>query len=43
MVLILKQPVRVSGLFGIDKQATCIGLFIDDARLFRSELDRRAN
>jgi hypothetical protein len=40
IVLVLKQPVRVSGLFGIAKDVSRIGLFLDDVRAFRSELDQ---
>jgi hypothetical protein len=39
MVLVLKQPVRVSGIFGLDKEASRIGLFLDDARAFRKALE----
>ena len=41
MVIVLKQPVRVKGLFGIEKEVSRIGLFLDDVVTFRTELDRR--
>jgi len=41
MVIVLKQPVRVNGLFGIDKEVTRIGLFLDDVGAFRAELDQQ--
>jgi len=40
MVIVLKQPVRISGLFGITRTVSRIGLFVDDPRAFRGELDR---
>jgi hypothetical protein len=41
LVLVLKQPVRVSGLFGLDKNVSRIGVYVDDLGEFRAELDRR--
>jgi hypothetical protein len=41
MVLVLTQPVRVNGLFGIGKGVSRTGLFIDDTRAFRAELDQQ--
>ena len=41
IVLVLEQPVRVSGLFGITKEVSRIGLFFDDTRAFRAEIERR--
>jgi hypothetical protein len=40
LVLVLKQPVRVNGLFGIHKQVSRIGLFLDDMGAFRAALEQ---
>jgi hypothetical protein len=40
LVLVLKQPARISGLFGSQRQASRIGLFLDDVGAFRSTLDQ---
>jgi hypothetical protein len=41
LVLVLKQPTRVSGLFGSQRQVSRIGLFLDDVGAFRAVLDQR--
>lgn len=41
LVLLLKRPVVVEGLFGIERHVSRIGLFLDDLPAFRSELARR--
>ncbi|NOK62519.1 MAG: hypothetical protein GFH27_549333n7 [Chloroflexi bacterium AL-W] len=41
MVLVLKHPVRVFGLFGREKEVSHIGLFLDDVNTFRAALDQR--
>lgn len=41
MVIVLKQPVHVKGLFGMDKEVSRIGLFLDDVATFRAALDQR--
>jgi hypothetical protein len=41
MVLVLKQPVRVLGLFGREKEVSHIGLFLDDVSAFRAALEQR--
>jgi hypothetical protein len=41
LVLVLKQPVRVNGLFGMAKKVSRIGLFLDELGTFRAELNQR--
>lgn len=41
LVLVLKEAVRVQGLFGMTKEVRRIGLFLDDVVAFRAELERR--
>jgi hypothetical protein len=41
LVIVLKQPVRVHGLFGIDREVSRIGLFLDEVGTFRAALDQR--
>lgn len=41
LVIGLKQPVLVTGLFGIKKKAQRIGLAVDDERQFREALRKR--
>jgi hypothetical protein len=40
-VLLLRQPVTAYGLFGMEKQVRRIGLTVDNAALFQSELSKR--
>jgi hypothetical protein len=41
LVLVLERPVRVHGIFGMDREATRIGLFLDEAGEFLAALDQR--
>jgi hypothetical protein len=41
LVLVLDRPLEVSGVFGIKKQPRRIGMFVDNTRVFRAELDQR--
>lgn len=41
LVLVLRQPVIVRGLFGLQKQALRIGLTVDDEGRFRAEVGKK--
>lgn len=41
LVLVLRHPIRVHGLFGMGKHVSRIGLFVDDINAFRAELEQR--
>lgn len=40
LVLVLAQPVRVAGLFGAHRQATRLGLYVDDLAAFRAAIQQ---
>jgi hypothetical protein len=43
LVIALRQPVKIRGLFGIQKEARRLALTLDDEKRFRQELSNRLN
>jgi hypothetical protein len=43
LMIDLKQPIKVTGFWGVQKEAQCVAFTVDDEKRFRDELNKRLN